>query len=130
MAGSNILLDTNIISALISGDPALATKIDGALDVYIPAIVVGELYYGASYSTHIARNLANIGKILSLYKVLPVDDETAQIYGEIKANLRRKGTPVPENDIWIAAIALQHNLVLITRDKHFREIDSAITKSW
>jgi tRNA(fMet)-specific endonuclease VapC len=61
---------------------------------------------------------------------LKVDEETSLAYGNIKAALRKKGKPIPENDIWIAAIAEQHKLIVITRDKHFKEIESIKLKSW
>ena len=63
-------------------------------------------------------------------KTRAIDNETALIYGKIKADLRRKGTPIPENDIWIAASAIQHRLKLSTRDKHFLEIAGLKTLAW
>jgi tRNA(fMet)-specific endonuclease VapC len=61
---------------------------------------------------------------------LKVDEETTIAYGNIKAALRKKGKPIPENDIWIAAIAKRYELVVVTRDKHFKEIESINIKSW
>jgi tRNA(fMet)-specific endonuclease VapC len=130
MIGNSILLDTNIISALLKGDTAIADGIDNALQVFIPVIVIGELYYGAQYSTQIEQNLSNIHRLIEAYEILKVDEDTAEIYGTIKSLLRKKGKPIPENDIWIAAIAHQHNLTLITRDKHFSEIENLDLISW
>ncbi len=64
------------------------------------------------------------------YEVLIVNDITSKYYGTIKAALRKKGRPIPENDIWISALALQHNLTLATRDKHFDEVDGLLTEKW
>jgi tRNA(fMet)-specific endonuclease VapC len=130
MTGNKILLDTNIISALLKGEPLIADKIDKASAVFIPAIVIGELYYGALYSSRIQKNTASIQLLTNSYKVLPVETGTTVFYGTIKALLRKKGKPIPENDIWIAAIALQHNLTVVSRDKHFKEITGLKLKTW
>lgn len=130
MTGSRILLDTNIISAWLKGETAIADKINQSLEVYIPIQVLGELYFGAQYSTQLELNLRNIQKLANNYTVLNTDRETAIIYGIIKAALKKKGRPIPENDIWIATIAQQYQLILITRDKHFNEIDSLEIENW
>lgn len=130
MTGNNILLDTNIISALLGGDSSIANNIDDAKEVFIPVIVIGELHYGAQYSANVQKNTDNIQKISERYAVLIADDTTALVYGKLKASLRKKGKPIPENDIWIAAIAHQHDLTLITRDKHFSEIDDLTIIAW
>lgn len=129
MAGNKVLLDTNIISALFKGDVGVANHIDKS-EVYLSSIVIGELCYGAEYSIKVEQNLANIKKLISAYNVLAIDGETALIYGKIKADLRRKGTPIPENDIWIASSAIQHKLKLSTRDKHFQEITVLKILAW
>ncbi|WP_245952707.1 type II toxin-antitoxin system VapC family toxin [Pedobacter cryoconitis] len=127
---SNFLLDTNIISALFKGEKTIADRIDNADEVYIPVIVLGELYYGARYSTNVQKNIDNINRLVQTYEVLNSNQETASIYGEIKASLRKKGKPIPENDIWIATIAKQYQLTLVTRDRHFNEIDALLTAKW
>ena len=99
MTGNKFLLDTNIISALLKGDISIADKIDNALEVYIPVIALGELYYGALYSTHTKKNISDIQKILKRYNLLSIDEATTVAYGTIKASLRKKGKPIPENDI-------------------------------
>ena len=130
MTGNRILLDTNIISAWLKGETAIADKINQSLEVYIPIQVLGELYFGAQYSTQLELNLRNIQKLADNYTVLNTDRETASIYGIIKAALKKKGRPIPENDIWIATIAQQYQLILITRDKHFNEINSLEIENW
>ena len=69
------------------------------------------MYYGARFSTKIEYNLKNISKVTSNCTTLLVDELTCIFYSSIKVSLRKKGKPIPENDIWIAAIALQHNLI-------------------
>jgi tRNA(fMet)-specific endonuclease VapC len=130
MTGSKFLLDTNIISALLKGDIIVADKMDDADGVYIPVIALGELYYGASYSTHTKKNITNIQKLISKYDVLLIDQVTASISGSVKAALRKKGKPIPENDVWISAIAKRYDLIIATRDKHFQEIEGLAIQRW
>lgn len=130
MTGNSVLLDTNIISAWLKGDNGIADKIDRKKDVFIPTIVVGEMHYGAQYSTDVKKNIKNIEKVVTHYEVLYVDTDTASVYGKIKAGLRKKGRPIPENDIWIASIAMQHGLTLITRDSHFNEVGGLSIEKW
>ena len=130
MAGNKFLLDTNIISAWLKGESGIADKIDAAKEIHLPVIAVGELQYGAMFSKHTKKNIDDINNISARYNVLVADENTAGRYGEIKAALRKKGKPIPENDIWIAAIALQHGLIVVTRDKHFSEIEELKVKKW
>ncbi|HEV2481910.1 MAG TPA: type II toxin-antitoxin system VapC family toxin [Puia sp.] len=130
MIGNKFLLDTNIVSALLKGETIIADKIDKAEATYIPIIVVGELYYGASFSSQIEKKTADLKLITSRYQTLSLDEETTIVYGNIKTALRKKGKPIPENDIWIAAIALQNDLPLVTRDNHFKETESLTLVAW
>lgn len=130
MTGNRFLLDTNIVSAWLKGEAIIANNIDKADAIYIPIIVIGELYYGASFSVQIQKNTENIKRVTQRYPVLSIDEETTISYGNIKANLRKKGKPIPENDIWIAAIALTHHIPLVTRDKHFTEIEDILLEEW
>ncbi len=130
MSGSDVLLDTNIIIALFNSETKIAEKLDKLNKVYVPCIVAGELYYGANASKSKAKNISKINLFLDNCSVLQIDNSTAHHYGEIKAILRKKGTPIPENDIWIAAISVQHNLTLITRDAHFKMVEIISIASW
>lgn len=123
MIGSRYLLDTNIVSAWLEDEKVIATKMDNATGIFIPIIVVGEMYYYAQYSTKIEHNINNISKAISHYFILVIDENTCNQYGIIKASHRKKGKPIPENDIWISATALQHNLRVVTRDGHYKEVD-------
>ena len=129
MSGS-YLLDTNIAIALIEGDTNVNGRLNAADEVYVPVIVVGELYYGARYSGRVARNLRRIDEFVRANSILVCDVETAQHFGLIRSNLRKKGRPIPENDIWIAAVVLQHNLTLTTRDAHFSSVDNLVVEAW
>jgi len=106
------LLDTNIVIALFANDASVMESLTKAEEVFIPSVVIGELFYGAHKSARAKDNLARIDEFASSNLVLGCDMETARIYGDVKNALRIKGHPIPENDIWIAAIAIQHNLYL------------------
>jgi tRNA(fMet)-specific endonuclease VapC len=130
MTGNNILLDTNIVIELFKGDAKLPAVLDKYATVYVPAAVLGELYLGAYRSTHTVKHLKQISGFLERCEVLGADLVTADNYGEIKATLLKKGKPIPENDIWIAATARQYTLKLFTKDKHFKEVEGITLKHW
>ena len=118
------LLDTNIVIALFANETAVKENLAKTDEVFIPSVVIGELFYGAHKSARAKENIARIDDFASASVVLGCDTETSRIYGEIKYALSVKGHPIPENDIWIAAIAIQHDLTLISRDAHFIEVDN------
>jgi tRNA(fMet)-specific endonuclease VapC len=122
------LLDTNII-AFFQGDEASLKRVGGA-DVYVPTIVVGELVYGALNADRQSSDLNRIYTFIDDAEILDCDIAVAEAYGAIKAAQRRKGRPLPENDLWIAATAQRHNLTLVTRDAHFQEIEGIAVASW
>jgi tRNA(fMet)-specific endonuclease VapC len=124
------LLDTNIIIDLLVNEEVVKTMLGEAEEAFVPSIAIGELYYGAEKSTHPEENVSRIEQFASITTVLGCDTQTARHYGQIKNMLRAKGRPIPENDLWIAAIARQHTLTLVTRDKHFGEIDGLPTVGW
>jgi tRNA(fMet)-specific endonuclease VapC len=124
------LLDTNVIIDLFAGEQAVITALQQAEKVFIAGIVLGELYYGASRSQHVQANQARIDEFAAVNAVLNCDIGTAYRYAESKNRLREKGRPIPENDIWIAAIALQYDLTLATRDDHFVHVDGLAIERW
>src|SRR4051794_12433507 len=115
----NYLLDTNIVIALFAQDRNLTDHFTTGMVFSVPSIVIGELYFGAYKSNRAVANIARIDRFRARTTILGADGATAQHYGLIKHALRLKGRPIPENDIWIAALAIQHQLTLITRDEHF-----------
>lgn len=126
----NLLLDTNIIVSLLRGDAILDKRLARADRFLIPTIVLGELFVGAYKSSKTIENLSKIEYFIRDVIILPCDSGTAREYGRIKDESRRKGRPIPDNDIWIAAMAIQHSLTLVTRDKHFDEIDRLDKTCW
>jgi tRNA(fMet)-specific endonuclease VapC len=117
------LVDTNVVIALFAGEPAIVESVQRQLAVFLCAPVLGELRYGAQASARVESNLARLDDFAKALIVLPCDTQTAASYSVVKFDLRKKGRPIPENDVWIAAIARQHGLTLLTRDGHFREIE-------
>ena len=119
-----VALDTNRLTDLFQGDAALAERLGLCDEVWIPLVVLAEIKAGFLGGTERHRNEILLRKLLSktTVGVLLPDRETAEYYARLFVQLKRAGTPVPDNDLWIAAIALQHDLLLITRDKHFKNI--------
>ena len=124
------LLDTNIVIALFANDSGVLRQLSAASQIFIPSIVLGELYYGANKSAHSKSNRIHIDNFALKSVVLVCDTDTARHYGQIKDHLRAKGNPIPENDIWIAAIAKQYRLTLVSRDKHFQVIKEIKMEQW
>lgn len=129
MSGS-VLLDTNIVIGLFADDRAVLARLPEIDHIFIPSIVLGELYFGAYKSAHVAKNIHRIEELVAASAVLICDAVTAAYYGRIKKALRDKGRPLPENDIWIAALAQQHGLIVVSRDQHFKEIESLPVEAW
>jgi tRNA(fMet)-specific endonuclease VapC len=114
----NVALDTNAYSDFMRGVVQAATQI------YVPLIVLGELRAGFRAGRRSSANERNLQQFLGTPRVgvLLPDEATSHQYADLIVLLRRQGTPLPINDVWIAALALQHNLVLCTSDAHFQHI--------
>lgn len=124
------LLDTNIVIAFFAEDRSVQKHIDRAEEVFVPSIVLGELYFGARKSGRVQQNLERIDDFAANNAIPACDTNTARQYGMIKNTLQGKGRPIPENDIWIAAIAQQYDLTLVTRDEHFHEVGQLKVEVW
>lgn len=122
MPHSRVLLDTNIVIGLFAGDPRITDALAKKTAVFLAVPAIGELYRGAFGSGRPRENLLRVDGLINVVLTLPCDGVTARFYGELKQELRAKGRPIPENDLWIAAIAKQHSLAVMTRDKHFKQL--------
>lgn len=120
----NVLLDTSTYSALNRGHLQVLDVIRRSETIAIPAIVLGELYSGFLAGSRYSENTEQLVRFLGKpsARVLQVTQETALRYAEIDFYLRKKGRPIPCNDVWIAASAIEHGLHLLTLDEHFDEI--------
>jgi len=122
------LLDTNVAIAIVEREINFQDR--PKAQGFLNTTVLGELYFGVEKSSRVEENLERLQRLRSVFSVLVCDDETARHYGIIRYALLRKGRPIPENDIWIAASARQHGLTLATRDGHFDDVDGLITETW
>lgn len=127
---SDFLLDTNILIAAIDRDPVVLESIARSNASYVPATALGELYYGAAYSALPQHNAEVVTRLTAGRTVLSTDTATAVLYGRVKGDLRRRGRLIPDNDVWIAALALQYDLTLATRDAHFAAVPDLQTVRW
>ncbi len=130
MSGNKILLDTNAVIALIVGHEELKKTVEGYDSHLLPVIVLGELIYGAEKSAKRESNREKIGTFQSGCEVLRINEKTADIFGVARNALRAKGRPIPDNDLWIAALALEHEVPILTQDRHFDEVDQLQRVSW
>ena len=119
-----VALDTNRLTDLFQGDHALAETLSGCDEVLVPLVVLAEIKAGFYGGTQSRQNEAVLRQFLDkpTVGVLSPDLETAEHYARLFVQLKRAGTPIPDNDLWIAALALEHNLTLVTRDRHFDSI--------
>ncbi len=125
-----MILDTNGLSAVAEGEAALGPILHKAAQIAIPVIVLGEYRYGISQSrdrVHYERWLA---EYLPKFRILDVDERTTIYYSAVRLELKRAGTPIPSNDVWIAALCRQHSLPLISRDCHFDAVSGITRLAW
>ena len=114
-----MILDTNALSAAADGDPAVIALLARADQVAIPVIVLGEYRYGVAQSRNRTIYANWLKGLLQDCMILDVNEPTTHYYAEITLELKRKGKPIPTNDIWIAALCREHSLPLLSRDRHF-----------
>ena len=116
-----IALDTNRYTDLCRGDASVVETVELADEVWLPFVVLGELRAGFAVGNQGPRNEAVLRRFLLKPRVgvLYADDQTTHQYATVYRQLRKQGTPIPTNDMWIAALVLQHSLVLLARDSHF-----------
>lgn len=116
-----LALDTNRYTDLCRGDAQVVEAVEAAEAVWLPFIVIGELRAGFAVGREGPRNEAGLRRFLLKpgVRVLYADEQTTYHYATVYRQLRKQGTPIPTNDMWIAALVLQHSLALYDRDRHF-----------
>ncbi len=114
-----MILDTNALSALADGNSAVEAPMMLADRLVVPVVVLGEFVFGIRQSRHRGRYEDWLRRRLRLVDIAAVSSRTAHHYAEIRLELKRAGRPIPANDVWIAALARQHALPLLSRDTHF-----------
>lgn len=127
---NKILIDTNIYSNALRGNSDIIATLKQVSQIGITAISIGELLSGFKGGLKEKENRQELGQFLDSPRVsiITVDEDTAEYYSAILNDLKKKGTPIPTNDIWIAAAAFQHGLQLYTLDKHFYHIEGLLKK--
>ncbi len=125
-----MILDTNGLSALAEGEPGLEPLLRRAAQVAIPVIVLGEYRYGISQSRNHVQYEQWLAEYLPSFRILDVDERTTISYSSVRRELKKAGTPIPSNDVWIAALCRQHSLPLLSRDRHFDAVSGIIRLDW
>ena len=125
-----MILDTNALSAVVEGDPVLAPLLQKAAQMAIPVIVLGEYRYGISHSRNRRQYEEWLTEYLRDFRILEVEERTTIPYGAVRSELKKAGTPIPSNDVWIAALCRQHALPLLSRDRHFDLIPGIQRVNW
>ena len=123
-----LALDTNGYRAAADGDTRTAELLRRADEIWLPYVVLGELRAGFALGTVGKKNEAKLTEFLNSPRVraLFADEQTTHHYAVLFAQLRRQGSPIPTNDIWIAALTVQHDLLLLTNDEHFSKIPQIV----
>jgi predicted nucleic acid-binding protein len=125
-----MILDTNALSAFVDGAAEVGNVLRRQARAAIPVIVLGEFRYGIAESRQRAAYEAWLESQLSHFEVLPVVEETTIAYAALRVAVKRLGRPIPANDVWIAALALQHRLPVLSRDEHFDVVPDIERRSW
>jgi tRNA(fMet)-specific endonuclease VapC len=124
----NVLLDTNRLTDALRGEPDVRAALERADVVRVPFVALAEIRAGFLSGQRRRENEAALNRFLALPGVdtLFADHETTEVYARLFAHLRAAGTPIPTNDLWIASLAVQHRLTLLTRDAHFQKLPQVI----
>ena len=125
-----ILLDTSVVVAVLRRVPGMIEQLRGQEELFVPLVVLGELRYGANLATPPDRQHEAVRTFMAGATLLLPTERTAAEYARLKASLKAAGTPLPENDVWIAGVACEHGLPLATRDAHFRQIPDLHVLDW
>ena len=125
-----MIVDTNALSAVADGQPAAVRLFSQAATIELPVIVLGEYRFGIAHSRHRSEYETWLRELTTATRVLCVDEETSVLYAHIRAELKRAGQPIPSNDLWIAALARQRQLPLMSLDRHFDAVHDLDRIGW
>ena len=125
-----LALDTNAVIAYREGISEVCKLVDESDVIILPVTVIGELLYGALNSTKTTNNEKFVNKFAGYSLVMPIDESVAARYAKVRFTLKRQGTPIPENDIWIAAACLDLKVPLLSLDDHFKHVPGLNVISW
>jgi predicted nucleic acid-binding protein len=125
-----VILDTNALSAVADDEPAAVRIFSQAASIELPVIALGEYRFGIAQSRRRGEYEKWLGELIAATRVLGVDQETSRHYAEMRAELKKAGHPVPSNDLWIASLARQHRLSLMSQDRHFDAVRNLQRVGW
>jgi tRNA(fMet)-specific endonuclease VapC len=125
-----LILDTNALSAIAGGDPEAVSAASGVARLMIPVIVLGEYRFAVAQSRHRAEYDRWLTQLAQASIILNVDSDTSIRYAQIRIALKRAGSSIPSNDIWIAALCRQHSFPILSRDRHFDLIGGLKRDTW
>jgi len=125
-----VILDTNALSAIAEAEPRAVAAFSQAQSIAIPVVVLGEYLFGIAQSRRRVEYEQWISHVLRTFRVLDIGVETAAKYAQVRMELKRAGTPIPSNDVWIAALCRQHSLPLLSRDSHFERVKGLRRVGW
>ena len=123
MSGNSAALDTSVAIDVLAGLAESLTS-QPITEFLLPVSVVGELRYGALNSRKAEENLAEVERLVAQCRVLDITSATAEVYARLRVDLKKKDKPIPENDLWIAALYVEHQVRLAAVDGHFDAVDS------
>jgi len=125
-----LIVDTNASSAILDGEPAIAPALKWASLLAIPVITLGEYRFGISQSKRRSEHETSLQRNLQLYRILDITDETSEHYAQLRLILKQAGTPIPSNDLWIAALCRQHDFPVLSKDRHFDRVKGLRRVQW
>jgi tRNA(fMet)-specific endonuclease VapC len=125
-----LILDTNALSAIAEGERKAVKEFTHADEIAIPVIVLGEYRFGISHSRHKDEYERWLAKMVTVCRVFEVNEDTTVSYAALRSELRKAGTPIPSNDVWIAALCRQHNVPILSRDRHFDLVSGIHRIAW
>jgi len=125
-----VIVDTKALSAFFDGEKSVVSVMASADEVHLPVIVLGEYRYGLRGSKLRKQLEPQLMSFAKACTVLAVLESTTQFYATIRQGLKKQGTPIPENDVWISALALEYSLPVLTNDQHFDSVPQIERLSW
>ncbi len=126
----DLVLDSSVVIAALRRVSGIEEKLDEAERLWLPIVALGELELGVELASNTRAQRSALNEFLSAVVLLPLTAESSRLYGRIKGALVRAGTPIPENDVWIAAVAMEHGWPLATRDDHFKRVPGLLMRDW
>ncbi len=125
-----MIIDTNALSAIADEEPGMGDVLEGATLAAIPVIVLGEYGFGIAQSTRRNHHQKWLRENIPGFRILDITRETAEQYAGLRLELKRAGTPIPSNDLWIAALCREHGFPVLSRDRHFDRVRGLRRLEW